>query len=207
LYRFFDGWFFYGGETMKKRLLTPDTVCLQIIDVQQSLMAKIQGTDKVAATVEFMIRCAKILAIPTLANSQYKKGLGAYLPGIEALLDDIPQLDKTEFNAAANGATESFLDDLPKAVSTIILVGVETHICIYQTAMGLLGRGLDVWVVTDGVSSRHMDDHRIGLLRLQEMGVALGSSEMLIYELLGKAGSPQFKQVLPLIIARDKELL
>jgi len=189
---------------MQKRLLVPKNVCLQIIDVQQSLMAKITGADKITEVIEFVIRCAKILEIPIIANTQYKKGLGPYVPGIESLVTDIRLLDKTEFNALANSATASCIDELPKEVTTVILVGVETHICIYQTAMGLLAKGLDVWVVTDGVSSRNIDDHQAGLSRLQCMGVSLGSAEMLIYELLGKAGSPEFKQILPIIIARDK---
>jgi nicotinamidase-related amidase len=123
---------------------------------------------------------------------------------IEALIGDIDHLDKSEFNALANKGTESCIDGLSKEVDTIILVGVETHICIYQTAMGILARGLDVWVVSDGVSSRNLEDHQIGLSRLQALGASIGSSEMLIYELLGKAGSPEFKQILPIIIARNK---
>lgn len=189
---------------MKKRLLAPPNVCLQVIDVQQRLMAKIAGASEVGATVEFMVRCAKILGIPVIANTQYKKGLGPYVPNVESVVADIPQIDKVEFNAAANKETESFLDRLPKEVDTILLVGVETHICIYQTAMGLLDKNLRVWVVTDGVSSRNMDDHHAGLMRLQSMGVSLGPAEMLIYELLGKAGSAEFKEILPLIVARDE---
>ncbi len=189
---------------MKKRLLNPENVCLQIIDVQQSLMSRIKGADKVVETIEFMVHCAKILKIPVIANTQYKKGLGAYVPGIESLVTGIPQIDKTEFNALANRETESFINGLPKEVETIILVGVETHICIYQTAMGLLAKGRDVWVVTDGVSSRNLDEHQTGLGRLQSMGVSLGSSEMLVYELLGKAGTPEFKQILPFVIARNE---
>lgn len=191
-------------KIMKKRLLNPENVCLQIVDVQQSLMAKIKGAEKVIETIALMINCAKIFGLPIVANTQYKKGLGPYVAGVESLLEDISTIDKTEFNAAANIETASFLDGLANEVDTIILVGVETHICIYQTAMGLLAKGLGVWVVTDGVSSRNMEDHQVGLLRLQSMGVCLGSSEMLIYELLGKAGSPMFKKILPFIIARDK---
>jgi nicotinamidase-related amidase len=189
---------------MNKRLLTAENVCLHIIDVQQSLMAKINEAEQVIATIELMIHCAKILGLPIVANTQYKKGLGSYVAGIESLLEDIPQIDKTEFNAVANNETASFFDGLPSEVDTIILVGVETHICIYQTAMGLLAKGLNVWVVTDGVSSRKMEDHQVGLLRLQSMGVCLGSLEMLVYELLGKAGTPAFKKILPFVIARDK---
>lgn len=188
---------------MKTRLLAPENVCLQIVDVQKSLMAKIHEAEKVKATVELMIRCAGILRIPVLANTQYKKGLGPYVPNVEALVGEVPQFDKVEFNALANKETAAFIDGLPDKVGTIVLVGVETHICIYQTAMGLLERGKNVWIVSDGVSSRHESDHREGLTRLQMAGVAIGSAEMLIYELLGKAGTPEFKEILPFIIARN----
>lgn len=187
---------------MTHSLLTPDTVCLQIIDVQEKLMAKIEAAASVISTVELMIRCAKILDIPILANTQYIKGLGPYVENLEALVSDIQRFDKVEFNALANTATEAFLRGLPKTVTTIILVGVETHICIYQTAIGLLERGFKVWIVTDGVSARKASDHMVGLNRLQSVGAIIGSAEMLIYELLGKAGTTKFKQVLPHIISR-----
>ena len=189
---------------MKRKLLAPDSVCLQVIDVQQSLMAKIHGAAQVAATVEFMIRCTDIFDIPVLANTQYKKGLGAYVPNVEAVLEGIPQFDKVEFNALANKETAEFIAKLPEPVETIVLVGVETHICVYQTAMGLLEKGKAVWIVSDGVSSRKLEDHRDGLARMHSVGVTIGSAEMLIYELLGKAGTPEFKKILPYIIARNE---
>jgi len=188
---------------MTKRLLAPENVCLQIIDVQQSLMSKIYQADKVAETVELMVHCANIMKIPIVANTQYKKGLGPYVSNVEAVVEDVPCFDKVEFNAIANSETEAFIDGLPDTVTTIILVGVEAHICVFQTAMGLLDKGLSVWVVTDGVSSRLQTDYQDGLSRLRASGVTVGSAEMLIYELLGKAGSPEFKQVLPYIIKRN----
>ena len=115
----------------------------------------------------------------------------------------LDSFDKVEFNALANGATAAFIEGLSDSVSTVALVGVETIICIYQTAMGLLDKGLDVWVITDGVSSRNPEDHQDGLARMRSRGVAMGPAEMLVYELLGKAGSPEFKKVLPHILARD----
>jgi nicotinamidase-related amidase len=187
---------------MKKKLLTSENVCLQIIDVQQSLMSKIVNADKIAATVELFVHCGRIFNIPMVANTQYKKGLGPYVPNIEPLVTDIPCFDKVEFNAVANSETEAFVDNLPESVTTMVLVGVETHICVYQTAMGLLQKGFSVWVVSDGVSSRSMEDHQNGIARMLGEGVTVGSAEMLIYELLGKAGTPQFKQILPHIIGR-----
>ena len=186
----------------KNSLLVPENCCLQIIDIQESLMAKIHGAEEVAATIELMVHCAKILEMPAFANTQYKKGLGPYVASVEPLVSDLPQFDKVEFNALANRETAAFIDTLPQTVTTMVLVGVETHICIYQTAMGLLTKGFSVWVVSDGVSSRSELNHLQGLERLQKMGAVVGPAEMLIYELLGKAGTPAFKKVLPHIIKR-----
>lgn len=186
----------------KNGLLAPENCCLQIIDIQESLMAKIHGAEEVAATTELMVHCAKILKIPAFANTQYKRGLGPYVAAVEPLISDLPQFDKVEFNALANEETAAFIDKLPKTVTTMVLVGVETHICIYQTAMGLLTKGFFVWVVSDGVSSRSQQNHNQGLSRLQKMGAVVGPAEMLIYELLGKAGTSSFKAMLPHIIKR-----
>ena len=186
----------------KSDLLVPDNCCLQVIDVQKSLMAKIHKAGEVADTVGFMVDCAKALGVQIFANTQYKKGLGPYVDRVEPLVRDIPQFDKVEFNALANQETADFVDALPKAISTIILVGVETHICIYQTAMGLLARGFSVWIVSDGVSSRKEEDHEMGLKRLLSVGAAVGPAEMLVYELLAKAGTPAFKQILPFVMKR-----
>jgi nicotinamidase-related amidase len=187
---------------MKPRLLQPENVCLQVIDVQQSLMAKVDRSEMVAGTVALMIECAGILDIPIIANTQYKKGLGLYPPNLETLVQGLPRFDKVEFSAAANKQTADYIAGLPGTVTTIALVGVESHICIYQTAVGLMAMGKEVWIVSDGVSSRKAEDHQSALERLLRLGASVGPAEMLIYELLAKAGSPRFKAVLPLILAR-----
>ncbi len=188
---------------MKERpFLAPENCCLQIIDVQESLMAKIDGADQVAATTGFMIECARILEIPIFGNTQYKKGLGPYVASVESLVGGLSIFDKVEFNGLENKETAMFIEGLPATVDTMILVGVETHICIYQTAKGLLDRGFSVWVVSDGVSSRTGAMHLQGLDRIKSLGGIVGPAEMLIYELLGKAGTPKFKEVLPHIIKR-----
>ncbi len=189
---------------MRHQLLVPQDVCLQVIDVQEKLMAKIHQADRVTATVELMMRCAAILHLPVVANTQYSKGLGPYVAPLEALAEGMTRFDKTEFNALANRETATFFDALPTTVNTVALVGVETHICVYQTAMALLARGLRVWVVSDGVSARRESDHQAGLSCLAAAGVIVGPAEMLVYELLGKAGTTEFKEILPLIVARDQ---
>ncbi len=163
-------------------------------------MSQIYEADRVIDTIIKMVHCANIIGIPVIANTQYKKGLGLYVGKLEELMNDVPRPDKTEFNALANQETTGLLNALPSTIDTGILVGVETHICIYQTALGMQEKGLKPWIVADGVSSRSKFNHKLGLERLQAQDAAVGPAEMIIYELLGKAGTPEFKAVLPHIL-------
>lgn len=185
---------------MSYLLLRPEQCCLHIIDPQQSLMAHIHEADRVIVNIARMIECAKILKIPIIANTQYKKGLGVYVPELEEAVAGISRPDKTEFNALANQETRAIIEGLPESVTTLILVGVETHICIYQTALGALDRGLCPWVVADAVSSRTKANYTLGLSRLTAAGAIVGPAEMIIYELLGRAGTPEFKAMLPHVV-------
>jgi nicotinamidase-related amidase len=185
---------------MKSCLLRPEQCCLHIIDPQQSLMAHIYEVDRVVANIVRLMKCAGILKMPVLANTQYKKGLGPYVPEIEEMMGGVPCPDKTEFNALANRETLALVNKLPDSVTTLILAGVETHICIYQTAIGALERGLTPWVVADAVSSRTQANHEFGLSRLSAAGAIVGPAEMIIYELLGRAGTSEFKAMLPYVV-------
>ena len=188
---------------MSALLVRPEHCCLHIIDPQQALMAHIHEADRVTANIVRLIECARILKMPILANTQYKKGLGSYVPALEEMMADTPRPDKTEFNALANMDTRTLVDKLPESVTTLILAGVETHICIYQTAMGALERGLTPWVVADAVSSRTRNNHELGLARLSAAGAIVGPAEMIIYELLGRAGTPEFKAMLPYVVSSE----
>ncbi len=189
---------------MKKKLLKPSDCYLHIIDPQQSLMAHVHRSDRVTAVIRLMVAAAKILGLPIIANTQYKRGLGGYVPDLEPLMEGIPRPDKTEFSALANNETRDLVAGFPDSVTTPILVGVETHICIYQTAMAAVERGYVPWVVADGVSSRTLENHLLGLDVLRSSEVMVGPAEMIIYELLGKAGTPQFKEILPFILDFNK---
>ncbi len=167
-------------------------------------MARIHNSEAVTATAAFMLQCAEVLEFPVIANTQYKKGLGPYSDSLQDAVAKVPCVDKIEFNALANEQTAAVIDELPAAVTKMILVGVETHICICQTALAALERGITPYVVSDGVSSRHFDFHKLALQRLAAAGAVIGPAEMFVYEMLGKAGTPQFKEILPLIVVRDK---
>jgi len=179
--------------------LLPEQCCLYIVDPQERLMAHIHGADQVINNISLMIELAKVLDIPVLANTQYKKGIGPLVPELAGLLDGVPCPDKTEFNGLANSEVQRMLDDLPPSVDTLLLCGVESHICIYQTAMGALQAGYRVRVVADAVSSRTPDNDHYGKERMRELGVVPAPAEMLIYELLQRAGTGQFKAMLPFL--------
>jgi len=181
-------------------MLKPENCYLHIIDPQERLMAQIHEAERVESIIKKMVHCAKVFGLSIIANTQYKKGLGPYVSELEELMAGVPRLDKIEFNALANKETKELVGNLPDFVNTAILVGVETHICIYQTARGLLDRGVTPWIVADGVSSRTAANNALGLKRLEAIGAVVGPMEMIVYELLAKAGTPEFKAVLPHIL-------
>ena len=178
-------------------LLTPQRCCLMIVDPQERLMAAIHKAERVVQNARLLIRCAQTLEIPILATTQYKKGLGPFVPELEELLSGVPCIDKIEFNGFANAAVSEMMRSLPETVDTILLAGAEAHICIFQTAMGALKAGYQPWIVADAVSSREKRNVKLALGRMQALDMTVGPTEMAIYELLLKAGSPAFKAMLP----------
>lgn len=178
-------------------MLTPERCCLMIVDPQERLMAAIYEADRVVRNASLLIHCAKTLEIPIMATTQYKKGLGPFVPELEELLSDVPCLDKIEFNGCANPAVNKMIHSLPKTVDTLLLAGAEAHICIFQTAMGALKAGYQPWIAADAVSSREKRNAELALSRMQSLGMTVGPTEMAVYELLQRAGSSAFKAMLP----------
>jgi len=160
-------------------------------------MAHIHEAERVVKNISLMIHLAGTFSLPIVASTQYKKGIGPLVPELADLLTDAPCPDKVEFNGLANAEVRRELDKLDPAVDTLLLCGVETHICIYQTAMGAIDAGYKVRVVADGVSSRTPANNRFGQARLGEIGAVLAPAEMIIYELLQQAGTTEFKAMLP----------
>jgi len=181
-------------------LLTPQECFLHVVDPQQSLMDQIFESSRVVSIIKLLFEASRILGMSVIANTQYQKGLGPYVKELETLMADTVKIDKTEFNGCANEATLAVIDGLSASVKTVILTGVETHICIYQTAKGYLDKGITPWIVADGVSSRTEANYRLGLRRLERLGAIVGPAEMIIYELLAKAGTESFKAVLPHVL-------
>jgi len=178
-------------------ILNPGRCCLLVIDPQERLMMAIHKADRVIANIALMIHCAKAMEIPIIATTQYEKGLGPFVPELAELLADVTCVDKIEFNALASYNVKQVLANLPAAVDTLIMVGVEAHICVYQTAVCAIKMGYRPWIVADAVSSRKKRNAKLALSRMEAIGVSVGPAEMAVYELLGKAGTPTFKAMLP----------
>lgn len=182
---------------MARRPLEAEQCALIVVDMQEKLLPPIWEKERLARNVQLLIRLAGILKIPALVTTQYAKGLGNTEPAIASLLPDSPPIDKLTFSCFGSEVFCSLLKRLPGRRTTVLLCGMETHICVMQTAMGALREGYLVHVASDAVSSRTELNWRIGLDRMRAAGAILSSTEMIIYELLRSSGAPAFRELLP----------
>lgn len=184
---------------MQLNYLTPKQCALLVVDIQERLMPVISEKATVVKNSQLLIKTARSLQIPILATTQYAARIGALLPEITAELGGVTPSDKMEFSCFANEGFKQVVRGLPSDIDTFIVCGVETHICIYQTVLGGLMDGRQMWVPSDAVSSRTEHNYRSGLEKIRDIGGVIANTEMVIYELLGKAGTPEFKELLPFL--------
>jgi nicotinamidase-related amidase len=184
-------------EEMARRPLAAEQCALIVVDMQEKLLPPIWEKQRLVKNAQLLIRLAGILKIPALVTTQYAKGLGNTVPDIASMLPDSPAIDKLMFSCFGSDAFCSLLKRLPGQRTTVLLCGMETHICVMQTALGALREGYLVHVACDAVSSRTELNWRIGLDRMRAAGAILSSTEMMIYELLRSSGAPAFRELLP----------
>jgi nicotinamidase-related amidase len=184
---------------MARRPLEPDQCVLIVVDIQEKLLPPIWEKDRLIRNAQLLTRLAGILKIPALVTTQYAKGLGKTVPEIAQLLPGTPTIDKLMFSCFGSEAFCGLLKRLPGQRTTVLLCGMETHICVMQTALGALREGYLVHVAADAVSSRTELNWRLGLNRMQAAGAVLSSTEMMIYEMLRQSGAPAFKELLPFL--------
>jgi nicotinamidase-related amidase len=180
-----------------RQQLDPDQCALIVVDIQEKLFPPIWQKEQMLRNSQLLIRLARILKIPALVTTQYAKGLGSTVPEIASLLPESAPIDKLMFSCFGSDAFCSLLKRLPGPRTTVMLCGMETHICVMQTALAALREGYLVHVAADSVSSRTESNWRIGLDRMRAAGAVISSAEMMIYELLRSSGAPAFKELLP----------
>ncbi len=175
-------------------MLKPENTVLIVIDVQGRLASLMHGKQALFENLQKIIKGIQVLEIPVLWVEQNPKGLGSTIPEVADLLVGIKPIRKLSFSCCRN---ESFMQALKVAGrNQVLITGIEAHVCVYQTAVDLIGSGYEVEVVTDAVSSRTPENRSVALQKMRDGGVSLTSTEMALFELLKSAEGEQFKQIL-----------
>jgi nicotinamidase-related amidase len=175
--------------------LQPDRTALVVVDVQEGFRKAIPDFERVAKAAATLIEGAEVIGIPIVVTEQYPKGLGETVPEVaDHLPEGAEPLEKVVFSAAdADGFDLGGRDQA-------LVCGIETHVCVNQTVLDLLDAGTEVQVAEDAVGSRTEENKLVGLHKMEKAGATLTSVETALFELLGRAGTDEFKQVQKLIL-------
>jgi len=176
------------------RLLDRGEAVLVAIDVQDKLLPAIEGGEAVLASIVKLVRLAEIVGLPIIVTEQLK--LGDTVPEIRAVLPDMQPIGKVAFSCFGSEEFAQAVRELGRR--TLVLTGIEAHICVAQTALAALG-DYGVHVVSDAVGSRSRHNWKVALRRMEQAGATITSTEMLMYELLREAGTDEFRAVLRLV--------
>ena len=170
---------------------------LVVVDIQERLLPLIFEKERLVRNAVLLLKGAAILGLPVLVTEQYRKALGATTPEVAAAIAGFAPMEKVTFSACGAAGFNAALK--AKGVSEVILCGMEAQVCVSQTCLDLLHQGLRVFIVADAVSSRTAENHRLGVERMRDAGAVVVSTEMVLFELLEKAATEEFKQILALV--------
>lgn len=185
-------------------LISRDDFVLVVIDVQERLAAAMERKDHVIKSVSRLARTAAMLGAPLIVTRQYPKGLGSTVPELETVFSGlaasggvVKEIDKTAFCCAKEADFSQVLAATGRR--QVVLAGMETHICVTQTALALLEEGYDVHVAEDACCSRDATHHHVALDRLRFAGVTVTTGESVMYEAVGRAGTDEFRELLGIV--------
>jgi len=184
------------------RLTSRDSV-LVVIDIQEKLLAKIPTAKQLVHNAAFLLQVAKLLEVPVHVTEQYPKGLGPTVPEIKSLLPD-EAIAKTAFSCCGAPGFLAELCELNRP--NLVLVGMETHVCVLQTALDLLEANFNIFLPVDALASRVAVDAEIALRRLERAGATLCTAESTAFEWVGDSTHPQFKAISKLVIDRSQSV-
>jgi nicotinamidase-related amidase len=166
---------------------------LLVIDIQERLAAAMAEREKVVANAGHLIATAKLLEVPVVLTEQYPKGLGPTVPELRATLEPAAAVEKMTFDCCGEPAFGPALGRTGRA--TVVVCGMETHICVLQTVLGLLAGGKTVHVAADAVCSRNPENSRVALELMRDAGAVVTCTETVMFQLLARAGTPEFKAI------------
>jgi nicotinamidase-related amidase len=174
-------------------MLAVDKCALVVIDIQGKLAQLMYRKESLFENAQKLIKGFQVLGVPIVVTEQYPKGLGPTIPEIAGLFPDFRPLPKVAFSCCGDEGFQREIRALNR--QQILICGIETHVCVYQTTVDLLASRHHVEVVADVVSSRTADDRQTGLQRMLDEGARITSVEMALFELMKVAEGPKFKEV------------
>ncbi|MEK6673595.1 MAG: hydrolase [Nitrospirota bacterium] len=178
---------------MDKFIIHRDNSVLIIVDVQERLAVVMEEGEKVVANTIHLVEAAKLLNIPVVLTEQYPKGLGPTVNEIRDALQPYNPIEKITFNCCGEPVFLKRIRDISR--KKIILTGMETHVCVLQTCLGLLKEGYDVHVLRDAVCSRYKDNFNSGIDLMRDAGAVITCTETVLFQLLEKAGTEGFRTI------------
>ncbi|MBU5438931.1 isochorismatase family protein [Tissierella sp. MSJ-40] len=181
---------------MEKYILNREEVVLLIIDIQERLVSAMKYGKQVIEKTSMLLSAAEEMNIPILATEQYPKGLGKTVVELDGRLDKARIFEKNSFTAYTEEIKIALEETKRKKV---IITGMETHVCVFQTVRDLLADGYQVFILNDGVCSRTKNNHLNGLSLMQSMGAVITNTESVLFDLLKISGTPEFKVLSKLI--------
>ncbi len=180
-----------------RRLIDRRDTVLLVVDIQNAMFDLCVEKDRVEKNIGSLIEAAGILDFPVVFTEHNPDRLGGFEPSLLKRSPKSKVFNKLEFGCLGNRSIRDFIDRSRK--KTMLLCGIESHVCIFQTAVQALNAGIDVHVVADAVSARSERNLKIGLDRMSMAGAVTTSVEMALFELMGKAGTDEFRKMLPVI--------
>lgn len=178
-------------------LMKADRSCLVVVDIQERLLPAMAAPERVVANTAVLMKSAARLSIPMLVSEQYPRGLGHTVADLAALAPADGVVEKLHFSCAEEPAIMPRLEATGRRQA--VVCGIEAHVCVLQTALGLAERGFEVAVIADACSSRDPANAELAFDRLRRNGVEVASTEMALFEWLNCAGTPEFKELTKLI--------
>jgi nicotinamidase-related amidase len=181
--------------------LDPKTTVILVVDVQEKLALAMpeESMSSLVKNTNILLEAARVLGVRVIASEQYPKGLGPTVPALQETLSSmgVTPLPKVTFDACSDLTIARALSDAD--ARSVIVVGMETHVCVFQTARELVKRGYSTHVVSDAVSSRKKKNRRIGLSLCEQAGAVITGTETVVFDLLERAGTDTFKAVSKLV--------
>lgn len=182
---------------MKNLLIKRDDALVLAVDYQERLIPAMHDADDLIKSSKRFIKGARVLGIPCVVTQQYTKGLGPTVAPIADALGDFEPLEKSSFNILLTEGCRKAIEDTGR--KTVILIGIEAHICIQQTALALLEEGYEVVILSDCVSSRSKGNKKTAEARMAKAGAVITSYEAALFEFMGTSGDPDFKEISKII--------